>query len=248
MVKPKHKKISPALEAEIAEAVAPAGPAEEESTVPPDDAEVAVPQPEAAPPPPEIPQPMAEPEEPIRRFPLAEPLPSATSAEAPPSALKKPKCAYCGFIRCRCSAAAIRAREKQKAEPPSEPPPVLTEEVCKYFLQMVGGFNTMAVALTMRIPVMEAGKIWGFSKQDLDALAPPSTKVLNKHLPDWFKRYQDEFALAMVLMPMLTMKMAATITYRHNQRRSTEKREEQPAPPASGKTNGSGQPEEVIAE
>lgn len=113
---------------------------------------------------------------------------------------------------------------KPRSEENEAPLPeiLLNEEQCAYLLEMVGSFNTAWVSLCFRMPPTKAGEIWKFSKGELDMLAPPATKVINKHAPEWLRKYADEFALAVVLLPILTAKMGATIAARYTAKRTVE--------------------------
>lgn len=105
-----------------------------------------------------------------------------------------------------------------------------------YFLLLVGQFNTYTAALTLGIPAQDAAKIWMFSDAELGTLAPPATVVVNKYAPEWLLKYQSEIALLLVLLPMMTSKMAATVAYRQQQRQAARVDVQPPIAPV--KSNG----------
>jgi hypothetical protein len=122
---------------------------------------------------------------------------------------------------------------------------VIDEKQCTYLLQMVGNFSTMLCSLATGLPPTESAKIWFFSPFEIDALKAPATRVINKRAPEWLRLYADEFALLIVLLPILTAKMAATIGIRARMRAAAAAPPEEKTP---AKTNGSGEiPQEPAA-
>lgn len=113
------------------------------------------------------------------------------------------------------------------------PDVLLTEQQMSYLLQLTGSFSTYAVALSTKLPVEKVGEIWRFTEKEIDTIAPPATKVANKHLPWWLKHWADEIGLLIVLLPILTAKMATTIALRA-QLAAAEAKPVAPAKPNGG--------------
>lgn len=180
----------------------------------------------------------ATPQPEIRRFPREKKSqPPAVDEKLPPGRPPLPRCAKCGhkMRHCTCSRPAEAVTTMKPADASVL---VLDEATVKYLIQLVGQFNTMAVSLTQKMSAADAGEIWMFSPQEMAALTPCSTKVLNKNLPAWLLRFQDEFALVIVLLPILIAKMAMTMAWKEAQKEGG-RRPAEPQPSVS-KPNGSG--------
>lgn len=72
---------------------------------------------------------------------------------------------------------------------------------------MVGMIEAMAVQNIWKVPAPVAVRVFTYTEQEKEALAPPTVKVLNKYAPAWLIKYQDEIALANILLTITAMKI-----------------------------------------
>jgi hypothetical protein len=85
--------------------------------------------------------------------------------------------------------------------------------------QMVSGMYDMlgAIEATVaqrfgKIPPHIAKQVFTYTSAEKQSLEGPTIRVLNKYIPDWMIKYQDEIALASTLIALTTAKVNAAIT------------------------------------
>lgn len=94
-----------------------------------------------------------------------------------------------------------------------------TPEVLMFNPAMVSGMYDMlgAIEATVaqrfgKIPAHVAKACFTYTPAEKQALEGPTVRVLNKYIPDWMIKYQDEIALASTLIALTTAKVNAAIT------------------------------------
>lgn len=74
---------------------------------------------------------------------------------------------------------------------------------------ILGAVEVMAFGKMLKIPEPVAKQVFTYSPAEKDALGPPTIRVLNKYVPDWMLKYQDEFALFSLLTALTISKINA---------------------------------------
>lgn len=64
---------------------------------------------------------------------------------------------------------------------------------------MLGSIEALAVSRMTKIPVPICKQAFTYTPQEIEALTPPTVRVLNKYAADWMIKYQDEIALVTLL-------------------------------------------------
>lgn len=94
------------------------------------------------------------------------------------------------------SPATVSESEEEMAFVP-QTDTIFDPEATNYIVSTI--FNTMAT--------LTKEKEWALDKEELEILGPPLNRVVNKHAPDFMKKYQDEVVLGTVLISMFITKM-----------------------------------------
>lgn len=90
---------------------------------------------------------------------------------------------------------------------------------------MLGSIEAMAAERWGKIPGPVAKQVFTYTSAEKEALSGPTIRVLNKYVADWMIRYQDEIALATLLVSLTVAKVNAAIMLA---RTSQVKREPEP--------------------
>ena len=76
---------------------------------------------------------------------------------------------------------------------------------------VLGSVEAMAITRLTKIPEPVAKQVFTYSKEEIDALSGPTIRVLNKYAADWMIKYQDEIALAGLLVSITVAKVNAAL-------------------------------------
>jgi hypothetical protein len=116
--------------------------------------------------------------------------------------------------------------------PAPTPAPVilLSDESVKGLIGMVSSLAAYGFSLSTGAPVDALAKVWTFSDGEKAMLAPPAAELINKNAPEWMKKYETEFKLALIAVPILIAKLAMThaVVKMHNE--NLKKNELTPSP------------------
>lgn len=94
---------------------------------------------------------------------------------------------------------------------------------------MLGTLEAVAAQRWGNIPEPVAKQVFKYTPEEKEALAGPTIRVLNKYVSEWMIKYQDELALASLLIAVTVAKVNAAIVLTKMQAGGQVKREE-PAP------------------
>jgi hypothetical protein len=76
---------------------------------------------------------------------------------------------------------------------------------------MLGALEAMAVSRIANIPMPICKQVFTYTPAEIEILKEPTVRVLNKYVADWMIKYQDEIALAGLLLSMTVTKVNAAI-------------------------------------
>lgn len=76
---------------------------------------------------------------------------------------------------------------------------------------MVGALESMAVQHFGNVPESIAKQVFTYTSAEVEALTGPTVRVLNKYAADWMIKYQDELALATMLLAMTVAKVNVAV-------------------------------------
>jgi hypothetical protein len=77
---------------------------------------------------------------------------------------------------------------------------------------MLGAIEATVAQRYGKIPQHIAKQVFTYTPAEKDALAGPTVRVLNKYAAEWMIRFQDEIALATILISLTVAKVNAAIT------------------------------------
>lgn len=76
---------------------------------------------------------------------------------------------------------------------------------------MLGAVEAMALSNLFKVPAPIARQVFTYSAEEIVALTPPTVRVLNKYATEWMVKYQDEIALASMLVAMTVTKVQSAL-------------------------------------
>lgn len=76
----------------------------------------------------------------------------------------------------------------------------------------IGATESMLAQRMGKIPKQIADSVFTYTPQELELLYPPTARVLQKYASEWMIKYQDEIALATLLVSMTVAKVNAAVT------------------------------------
>lgn len=86
---------------------------------------------------------------------------------------------------------------------------IFTPSQIKEALNVLAHVQTAVVTRVWGVPADVAERVMRFTDEEKDELAPPAARVINKHAPDWLKKYADEITLVTVLGGITLKKIGA---------------------------------------
>jgi hypothetical protein len=115
--------------------------------------------------------------------------------------------------------------------------PLLTNALLSSFFQVEAVF----FAWRYKIELKEANEIFKLTPAEHEQIEPALNNVLAKHGPEFLKKYQDELALAFLLVNISQAKFSSGKAFAENKHSSKK----EASPDNSGKTTESGLPFEI---
>lgn len=75
----------------------------------------------------------------------------------------------------------------------------------------IGAVEAMIASFGFKVPRTIADSVFTYTPDELNALVPPTSRVLSKYASDWMIKYQDEIALAGLLTTITLKKVQMCI-------------------------------------
>jgi hypothetical protein len=139
--------------------------------------------------------------------PASEPEPEAMPTAAPMTRRRRRRGLYVrlapdGSVVWDALDPAAAEKLKRAAASASErraPAVTFTPEECAFLYSILGELEAGLAASIGKCPRDLARKVWGYSAEDLAALAEPTSKVLSKHGGAFLERWREELVLVLAL-------------------------------------------------
>lgn len=141
-------------------------------------------------------------------------------------------------------ASAFGARTVEATPPPNFFPTLPNEKyptAIGSLYNVLGMLETLSAQLFFKIPGPVAQRAFMYTEMEKEALAVPTVKVLNKHMPDWMIRYYDEIMLGSMLLSMTMAKVQFALALKA-QFANTSQVPRQEQSEENGKKEGGGTP------
>lgn len=101
---------------------------------------------------------------------------------------------------------------------------------------MLGTLEAIAAQRWGKIPPQIAKQVFTYTETEKEALTGPTIRVMNKYAAEWMIKYQDEIALATLLIALTTAKVNAAILMSTMHARSQAQNAETPKKETEGQT------------
>ena len=115
---------------------------------------------------------------------------------------------------------------------------VISDDFCRNLYDLIEKVQCAIISAKTKIPIEIVRKHLAFTDAELDQLAPATAKVLNKYAFDWLIRFQEEIALGILLISIMSSKLASI---------KDLKRESLSPASSNVKPNGAEHPKENLA-
>jgi hypothetical protein len=166
------------------------------------------------------------PDSPATSFPIDTPEVARRGPGRPPTL-----CPTCNLPRSEC-----KGHDAPKFQ--------IGEAAVKGLLQLLGNGAALVFSMTSGMTLAELAPIWHFSETETALVAPPATEYINDVAPDWMLRYEKEFKIGFVLLPILIAKLAITNALIHARKLELAKQTPQKPTPSAA----AGKPIESVPE
>jgi hypothetical protein len=108
---------------------------------------------------------------------------------------------------------AFRSTPGLNDGPAAQPPiQMFNPAMVSGMYDMLGSIEATVAERFGKIPQPIAQRVFAYTPAEKEMLAGPTARVLNKYIPDWMIKYQDEIALASTLIAITNAKVNAAIT------------------------------------
>lgn len=116
---------------------------------------------------------------------------------------------------------------------PNQPPPMFPPESLGIFFNILGGIEAFGAHRFAGISPDIAKRVFTYTDTERELLGPPLCKVLNKYIPAWMVKYQDEILLASLFLSITAQKIALAKAMEAAWRSKKAATDAAPTPPPS---------------